>query len=347
MTTLQDLLSRLVEHDDLTAEETAAVMDSVLTESASPIAIAAFLAALRVKRETPEEVAGLVTAMLRHAEPLKVSGRTVDVVGTGGDGLHTVNISTMAALVVAGAGLKVVKHGNRGATSKTGSADVLAELGVRLDLPAKRVAEVADEVGITFAFAQAFHPAMRHAMPIRREIGVPTTFNILGPLANPAQPEASAIGSSSLRVSPVMAGVLAEQGREGLIFHGDDGMDELAPTGPATLWEVRGGGVTELRLDPNADLGLPRIKVDALVGGEAADNAAVVREVLAGGATGAVRDTVILNAASGIVADATLPGTSSGSLVDRMAAGMELAAKAIDSGTAAAVLDKLVAATQS
>jgi anthranilate phosphoribosyltransferase len=345
MATLQDLLSRLVEHEDLTAEETAAVMDSVLTESASPIAIAAFLAALRVKRETPEEVSGLVAAMLRHAEPLQVSGRTVDVVGTGGDGFHTVNISTMAALVVAGAGLKVVKHGNRGATSKTGSADVLAELGVRLDLPPARVAEVAEEVGITFAFAQSFHPAMRHAMPIRREIGVPTTFNILGPLANPAQPAASAIGCSSLRVSPVMAGVLAEQGREGLVFHGDDGMDELAPTGPATVWEVRGGGVTELRLDPNADLDLAPISVDELVGGEAAENAAVVRDVL-GGSAGAVRDTVVLNAAAGLVADATLPGTASGTLVERMAAGMEIAAHAIDSGAASSVLDRLVAATQ-
>ncbi|MFO7244660.1 MAG: anthranilate phosphoribosyltransferase [Actinomycetes bacterium] len=345
MATLQDLLSRLVEHEDLTAEETDAVMDSVLTESASPIAVAAFLAALRVKRETADEVAGLVSAMLRHAEPLEVTGRTVDIVGTGGDGLHTVNISTMAALVTAGAGLKVVKHGNRGATSKSGSADVLAELGVRLDLPPARVAEIADEVGITFAFAQSFHPAMRHAMPIRREIGVPTTFNILGPLANPAQPQASAIGCSSIRVSPVMAGVLAQQGREGLVFHGDDGMDELAPTGPATVWEVRGGGVTELRLDPNHDLSLPRIEVEALVGGEPAENAVVVREVLAG-AAGPVRDTVLLNAAAGIVADATLPGTSSGTLVERMAAGMEHAAKAIDSGKAAEVLERLVAATQ-
>lgn len=346
MATLQELLSRLVDHQDLTAEETAAVMDSVLTESASPVTIAAFLAALRVKRETAEEVAGLVSAMLAHALPLKVSGRTVDIVGTGGDGLHTVNISTMASLVAAGAGLKVVKHGNRGATSKTGTADVLEALGVRLDLPPARVAEVAEEVGITFAFAQAFHPAMRFTMPIRKEIGVPTTFNILGPLANPAQPRASAIGSSSLRVSPVMAGVLAQQGREGLVFHGDDGMDELAPTGPATLWEVRGGGVTELRLDPQVDLGLDRIEVAQLVGGEPAENAAAVHAFLEGTGAGAVRDTVLLNAAAGLVADATLPGTASGTLAERMAAGTELARKAVDSGAAAEVLDRLVAATQ-
>ena len=346
MATLQDLLSRLVEHEDLTAQDTAAVMDSILTDSASPVAVAAFLAALRVKRETAHEVSGLVEAMLSHAHPLTVTGRSVDVVGTGGDGFHTVNISTMAALVVAGTGLKVVKHGNRGATSKTGGADVLAALGISLALPPERVGDIADEVGITFAFAQTFHPSMRFAMPIRKEIGVPTTFNILGPLANPAQPEASAIGSSSLRVAPVMAGVLAEQGREGLVFHGDDGMDELAPTGAATMWEVRAGGVTELRLDPVADLGLTRISVEALVGGEAEENAAVVREVL-DGARGAVRDTVVLNAAAGVVADGTLPGTASGTIVERFAAGMALAEAALDAGKPAELLERWVAASQS
>lgn len=346
MATLQELLSRLVEHEDLTAEDTAAVMDSILTDSASPVAVAAFLAALRVKRETAHEVSGLVEAMLSHAHPLTVTGRSVDVVGTGGDGFHTVNISTMAALVVAGTGLKVVKHGNRGATSKTGGADVLGALGIRLDLPPERVGEIADEVGITFAFAQTFHPSMRFAMPIRKEIGVPTTFNILGPLANPAQPEASAIGSSSLRVAPVMAGVLAEQGREGLVFHGDDGMDELAPTGAATMWEVRAGGVTELRLDPVADLGLTRISVEALVGGEAEENAAVVREVL-DGARGAVRDTVVLNAAAGVVADGTLPGTASGTIVERFDAGIALAEAALDAGKPAELLERWVVASQS
>ncbi|WP_062293633.1 anthranilate phosphoribosyltransferase [Demequina phytophila] len=346
MPTLQDLLARLVEHEDLTAEETGAVMDLVLTDSASPVVMGAFLAALRVKRETPEEVAGLAAAMLAHAVRFEVPGRTVDIVGTGGDGAHTVNISTMASIVIAGAGPTVVKHGNRAATSKSGSADVLGALGVRLDLPVERVKELATEVGITFCFAQVFHPAMRFAMPIRKELGIPTTLNILGPLTNPAQPEATAIGSSSLRVSPVLAGVIAAQGREALVFHGDDGLDELAPTGAATVWEVRGGGVTELRLDPVADLGLDRITIDDLRGGEAEENAAVVRHVLAG-STGPVRDTVLLNAASGLVADATLPGTSSGTLVERFEAGLEHAARAVDSGAAANVLDRWVAATQS
>ncbi|WP_062385802.1 anthranilate phosphoribosyltransferase [Demequina iriomotensis] len=346
MATLQDLLARLVEHEDLTAEETSAVMDSVLTDSASPVAMGAFLAALRVKRETPAEVAGLAEAMLRHAVRFEVPGRTVDIVGTGGDGAHTVNISTMASIVIAGAGPTVVKHGNRAATSKSGSADVLGALGVRLDLPVERVKELATEVGITFCFAQVFHPSMRFAMPIRKELGVPTTFNILGPLTNPAQPQATAIGSSSLRVSPVLAGVIAAQGREALVFHGDDGLDELAPTGAATVWEVRGGGVTELRLDPVADLGLPRIVLEDLRGGEAEENAVVVRRLL-GGATGAVRDTVLLNAAAGLVADATLPGTSSGTLVERFEAALGHAARSVDSGAAADMLDRWVAATQS
>lgn len=345
MPTLQGLLSRLVEHEDLTADETAWVMDQVLSDNASPVSVAAFLAALRVKRETAAEVAGLAAAMLEHAVRIDVPGRTVDIVGTGGDGAHTVNISTMASIVIAGAGLTVVKHGNRAATSKSGSADVLAALGVNLDLPAERVAELATEVGITFCFAQVFHPSMRFAMPIRKELGVPTTFNILGPLTNPAQPAATAIGSSSMRVSPVMAGVIASQGREALVFHGDDGLDELAATGGATVWEVRGGEVSELRLDPIRDLGLAPITVEDLRGGEAEENAAVARAFLSG-ETGAVRDTVLLNAAAGLVADATLPGTASGTLVERMAAGIELAAQSVDSGEASSVLDRWVAATQ-
>jgi len=343
--TLQSLLSRLVEHEDLTAEETAAVMDDVLTDSASPVQVAAFLAALRVKRETPAEVAGLAKAMLDHAVRFEVPGRSVDIVGTGGDGAHTVNISTMASLVIAGTGLTVVKHGNRAATSKSGSADVLAALGVNLEASPERVAELATEVGITFCFAQVFHPSMRFAMPIRKEMGVPTTFNILGPLTNPAQPQATAIGSSSMRVSPVLAGVIASQGREALVFHGDDGLDELAPTGAATVWEVRGGEVTELRLDPVADLGRARISLEDLRGGEAEENAQVARELLAGKA-GPVRDTVVLNAAAGIVADATLEGTASGSIVERFSAAMALAERAIDSGAAADVLDRWVAATR-
>ncbi|MDE0572962.1 anthranilate phosphoribosyltransferase [Demequina sp. B12] len=345
MAALQELLSRLVEHDDLTAAETAAVMDDILTDSASPVAMGAFLAALRVKRETPAEVEGLAAAMLAHALRFEVPGRTVDIVGTGGDGFSTVNISTMASIVIAATGLTVVKHGNRAATSKSGSADVLAELGVNLDLPAERVAELAGEVGITFCFAQVFHPAMKFAMPIRKELGIPTTFNILGPLTNPAQPQASAIGSSSMRVSPVLAGVIASQGREALVFHGDNGLDELAGTSPATVWEVRGGEVNELRLDPVADLGLQPLEIEDLRGGTAQENAAVARHVFDGG-RGPVRETVVLNAAAGLVADATLAGTASGTLVERFAAALGHAEKALDSGAAHDVLARWAAATQ-
>lgn len=345
MATLQEVLSRLVEHDDLTAEETAAVMDSVLTDTASPVQIAGFLAALRVKRETPEEVEGLANAMMKHALLIDVPGRCVDIVGTGGDGYNTVNISTIASLVIAGTGLTVVKHGNRGATSMTGSADVLGILGVRLDLPAERVAELATEVGITFCFAQVFHPSMRYAMPVRKELGVPTTLNILGPLTNPAQPAATAIGSSSFRAAPVMAGVLARQGREGLVFHNDDALDELAPTGASTLWEVHGNEVTEMRLDPIADLDFAQISLDDLRGGDSDHNAAVARKVLAG-ARGPVRETVLLNAAAGLVADGTLDGTSSGTVVERFQAALAHAERSLESGAAAQVLERWAAATQ-
>jgi anthranilate phosphoribosyltransferase len=266
-------------------------------------------------------------------------------VGTGGDGRHTINISTTASIVVAGTGTTVVKHGNRAASSKCGAADVLAVLGVNLDLPPERVQELATEVGITFCFAQVFHPSMRFAGPIRKELGVPTTFNILGPLTNPAQPTSSAIGSASLVLSPVMAGVLAGQGREGLIFRSLDGLDELAGTSPADVWEVRGGKVTETLLDPVNDLGLDQIKVEDLAGGVAEKNAAIVRKILAG-EKGPARDTVILNAAAGLVADGVLEGTGSGSLSSRFKAGMAHAAKAIDDGSAADVLERWAAASQ-
>ncbi|WP_062378240.1 anthranilate phosphoribosyltransferase [Demequina pelophila] len=344
--TVQSLLARLVAGEDLTATETAAVMDEVLTDAASPVAVGAFLVALRAKGETAEEVAGLASAMLGHAKRFEAPGRAVDIVGTGGDGAHTVNVSTMASIVIAGTGLTVVKHGNRAATSKSGSADVLAALGVNLELPAERVAQLAGEVGITFCFAQVFHPSMRFAMPIRRELGIPTTFNVLGPLTNPAQPAATAIGCASRRLAPVLAGVVASQGREALVFHGDDGLDELAPTAAATVWEVRAGEVTELRLDPVADLGLAPITIADLRGGEAEENAAVARAVFAG-EPGPVRDTVVLNAAAGLVADGTLPGTGDGTLVERFVAGMEHAARAIDSGAAAGVLERWAAASQS
>ncbi|MBN2177519.1 MAG: anthranilate phosphoribosyltransferase [Demequinaceae bacterium] len=344
MPTWTDVLGRLMGRNDLTKEDTAWVMDRVLADEAPPVAIAAFLAAIRTKGETIDEVSGLAEAMLGHANRIEVPGRAVDVVGTGGDGRHTVNISTMASIVVAGTGTTVVKHGNRAASSKCGAADMLAVLGLDLDLPPARVEEIAKEVGITFCFAQVFHPSMRFAGPIRKELGVPTTFNILGPLTNPAQPTSSAIGSASLVLAPVIAGVLANQGREGIVFRGTDGLDELAGTSSADVWEVRGGAVTAATLDPVRDLGLAPITIEDLRGGEAEENAAIARRILAG-EKGPVRDTVVLNAAAGLVADGIMVGTDSGSLAERFQAGMGHAAAAIDSGEAAGVLERWIAAS--
>jgi anthranilate phosphoribosyltransferase len=283
---------------------------------------------------------------------IDVPGPSVDVVGTGGDRAHTVNISTMAALVVAGAGPQVVKHGNRAASSACGSADVLEELGVRLDLTPEAVARVAGEAGITFCFAQVFHPSFRHAAVARRELGVPTAFNFLGPLTNPARPGAAAVGVADRRMAPLVAGVLASRGTSALVFRGDDGLDELTTSGPSTVWEVRAGTVVEHSFDPG-EIDVPRASIEQLRGGDAAFNAGVARDVL-GGATGPVREAVLLNAAAALVA-ADAAGAEAGTdaegerttadLTARMAAAYGQAAQAVDSGAAAQVLQRWVAAT--
>ncbi|MFD2792298.1 anthranilate phosphoribosyltransferase [Promicromonospora vindobonensis] len=349
--TWSGLLAGLITGVDLSQAEAGWAMDQVMTGEVSPVQLGGFLVALRAKGETVEELAGLTDSMVRHATRIDVPGPSVDIVGTGGDRAHTVNISTMASVVIAGTGLRVVKHGNRAASSSSGSADVLEELGIRLDHTPERVAQIAREAGITFCFAAAFHPSMRHAGQTRRELGVPTAFNFLGPLTNPAQPRAAAVGCADARMAPLMAGVFAERGKSALVFRGDEGLDELAATSGATVWEVlpgaEGGTVVEHRLDPAADLGLTRIKVEDLRGHDAAYNAGVARAVFAG-QDGPVRETVLLNAASGLVADGTLPGTGpgSGTLVERLAAGIELAAQAVDDGSAQAALDRWVAASR-
>jgi anthranilate phosphoribosyltransferase len=259
-----------------------------------------------------------------------------------------VNISTMAALVVAGAGRRVVKHGNRAASSASGAADVLEALGVRLDLPAPRVAELAGEVGITFCFAQLFHPAFRHAAVARRELGVPTAFNFLGPLTNPAQPPTAAVGVADVRMAPIVAGVLAARGATALVFRGDDGLDELSTAATSSVWVVAGGEVARRSLDP-ARLGVPVARLEDLRGGDAAHNAAVVRELLAG-VSGPVRDAVLLNAAGALVA--TDAHGESGlradqlakELDDRLEAALATATAAVDDGSAAATLDRWVGA---
>lgn len=343
-TTWPRLLTRLVARQDLTVDEARWAMDQVMSGTATPVQLAGFLVALRAKGETVEELTALTDVMLEHARRITVPGRAVDVVGTGGDMMHTVNISTMASLVVAGTGVRVVKHGNRAASSSTGGADVLEALGVRLDQSPERVAALAGEVGITFCFAMMFHPSMRHAAPARSGLGVPTTFNFLGPLTNPAQPAAAAIGVPDARMADLMAGVLAARGTSALVFRGHDGMDELVATGPADVWWVRDGAVERSVLDPVAELGVEPVRVQDLRGGDAAANAAVVRRVLAG-ELGPVRETVLLNAAAALVADGTLAGTGTGTLTERLRAGLGHAAGSVDSGRADDVLTRWVAAS--
>ncbi|HEY5186557.1 MAG TPA: anthranilate phosphoribosyltransferase, partial [Actinomycetes bacterium] len=239
------LLQALVRGEQLSADDTGWAMGEIMSGEATPVQIAGFMVALRAKGETAEEMDGLVRAMLAHAHRIDVPGPSVDIVGTGGDRAHTVNISTMAALVVAGAGARVVKHGNRAASSACGAADLLEELGVVLTLPPERVAEVAIEAGITFCFAQVFHPGFRHAAVPRRELGIPTAFNFLGPLTNPAQPPAQAIGCADLRMAPVMAEVFARRGVAALVFRGDDGLDELTTTTTSRVWRGFAGDVVE------------------------------------------------------------------------------------------------------
>ncbi|MCL1869550.1 MAG: anthranilate phosphoribosyltransferase [Promicromonosporaceae bacterium] len=337
-------MNQLVARQDLSAAQTRWAMDEVMSGVVSPARLAGFLMGLRSKGETVDELVGLAAAMLEHATRIEVPGRTVDLVGTGGDRAHTVNISTMAAIVVAGTGLRVVKHGNRAATSASGSADVLEALGIRLDHAPARVAEIAAEAGITFCFATVFHPSMRHAGVARKEVAVPTAFNFLGPLTNPAQPGATAVGCADARMAPLMAGVFAERGTSALVFRGDDGLDELAATGGTRVWDVRDGAVVEGHIDAAADLGLRRITVEDLRGGDAAHNAGVALAVLDGSDQGPVRETVLLNAAAAIAADGTLPGTAEGTLVERLAAGLEAARRSVDDGGAAATLERWKAA---
>jgi anthranilate phosphoribosyltransferase len=343
-----ELLHRLVAGQDLTVAQTRWAMDRVMSGDATPVQVAGFFVALRAKGESVEELAGLVEAMLAHAVAIDVPGPAVDIVGTGGDRARTVNISTMAALVVAGAGERVVKHGNRAASSACGSADVLEALGVRLDLAPDDVAAVAQTAGITFCFAQAFHPAMRHAAVARRELGVPTAFNFLGPLTNPGRPAASAIGVADARMAPLMAGVLAQRGSSALVFRGEDGLDELTTSGPSRVWLVGKGTVAECVLDPQ-DVGVPRSPVSALRGDDATYNAQVVRDFLAG-VQGPIRDAVLLNAAAALVA-ADGAGTGEpvreATLVPRLTDAMARAATSVDSGSARQVLDRWVEATRS
>jgi anthranilate phosphoribosyltransferase len=334
------LFNRLLAGEDLSADDTSWAMREVMTGEATPVQVAAFAVALRAKGESAAEVAGLAAAMLAQATPVEVGPACVDIVGTGGDGAHTVNISTMAAVVTAAAGAPVAKHGNRAASSSSGAADVLEQLGIVIDLPASGVASCVEEAGIGFFFAPVFHPGFRHTAVARREMGIRTVFNFLGPLTNPARPVAAAIGCADRRMAPVMAEVLAARGGRALVFRGDDGLDELTTATTSSVWVVRDGEVTADRLDPAA-LGIPASVPDDLRGGSPAFNADVFRLVL-NGERGPVRDAVLLNAGAALAAF----DERSARLHDAVGAGMARAAAAVDDGRAAALLERWVRVSQ-
>jgi anthranilate phosphoribosyltransferase len=334
------LLGRLVAHQDLSTDDTSWAMDQIMSGAATGSQIGAFVAALRSKGETAAEVAGMASVMLSHARRVVLDVAAADVVGTGGDLSGTVNISTMSAVVTAAAGIPVVKHGNRAQSSRCGAADVLESLGVVISLSPEAVATCVREVGIGFCFAPAFHPATRHAGPTRKEIGIPTVFNIMGPLTNPAQPTSALVGCADARLAPVVAEVLAARGFSVLVVRGDDGLDEITTTTTTRVWVASGGTVRDAVIDPAA-LGVAATSPSALVGGDADTNAAVLRSLVAGDA-GAVRDTVLLNAAGAIAAFRGF----SGDLTEDLRGGLSSAAEAVDSGRAAKLLDLWITRSQ-
>ena len=330
-----EAIAELLDGGDLDRARARAVMGEIMRGEATPAQIGGFLVALRAKGETAEEIAGCAEAMREHALPVRPA-RTdlVDVVGTGGDGARTFNISTAAAIVAAAAGAAVAKHGNRAVSSASGSADVLEALGFRLEQPPERIARSIDELGFGFMFAQAHHPAMRHAAPVRRELGTRTVFNILGPLTNPAGARAQVLGVYSSRLVRTIAEVLARLGAErAFVVHGYAGVDELSPAGPNEVCEVVAGEVRERVIDPQ-ELGLPRCDPAELAGGDPAANAAAVRAIFAGAERGGRRDAVLLNAAGAVAA--------AGHAAD-LREGLELAREALDSGAAAERLEALAA----
>ena len=326
---------------DLPAELVHEIMGEVLTGRAEPENLKNFLLALKEKGETSEEVGALVSQMYEHAAPINISARAVDIVGTGGDKSNTINISTMAAIVAAAAGAVVVKHGNRAASSKSGSADLLEALGVAINLDGTLVAQCVGELRIGFCFAPNFHPAMRHAASVRKELGVPTVFNILGPLANPARPKAAAIGVANERMHLVMAQVLGDRGVEGFVFRGDDGLDEITLATTTQVLSIGNGEIQSGLIDPT-DFGISKAPISELVGGDAKENAEIAMRIF-NGERGAPRDAVVLNASAAIAA---YNGDLDYDLKTRLVAGVDAARQAIDSGAAKDLLNRWIKLTQ-
>ncbi len=333
---IKEAIDTLVSGNSLTMEQAAGVMNEIMNGEATPAQFGSFVTALRLKGETVHEIAGMARAMREKAIPVATSGPVVDTCGTGGDASETFNISTTASLVVAAAGLKVAKHGNRGMSSGCGSADVLDALGVKIDLGAKEVEKCLDEVGIGFMFAPIFHPAMKYASTPRREIGIRTVFNILGPLTNPAGAEAQLLGVADGELTMKMAEVLSLLGcHHALVVHGEDGLDEITLGGQTTVCELKEDEITRYLIDPE-EFGFRRVSMASLRGGPPHESAAIIRRVLAG-ETGPHRDIVLLNAAAALVA---------GGKAENLEQGIHIAAQAIDSGKASEKLEKLIALSQ-
>jgi anthranilate phosphoribosyltransferase len=334
-------ISKIQSGLDLEPFEIQSVMREILSGSANTEGIKEFLLALKEKGETAEEVGALVAEMYEHSAPINISERAVDTVGTGGDGAHTINISTTAAIITAAAGARVVKHGSRAVSSKSGASDFLEALGVAPGLDGKGVERTVRELGIGFCFAPVFHPSMRFAAPARKELGVATIFNILGPLSNPAKPKAAAIGVANDRMHLVMAQVLAEKGCDGFVFRGDDGLDEITLASTTSILSIGKSEISSDRIDAK-DFGLDNAPIEAISGGDAQENARISRAILAG-ERGAPRDAVLLNAAAAIAA---FEGDLDSDIKVRLTAGLTRAIKAVDSGAATTLLTKWVDLTQ-
>ena len=331
-----EAIEQLLGGSALTRPQARELMDQVMAGEATPVQVAGILIALRAKGETVDEMTGFVDSMRAHATPLSVPDGTIDTCGTGGDRAGTINISTAAALVAAGAGIPVAKHGNRAASSRCGSADVLEALGVDITLGPDGVRRCIDAAGVGFCFAPTFHPAMRHAGPARRELGVRTVFNVLGPLANPGHVRRQALGVGAASLAPLMVRVLKDLGHQrALVFFGEDGIDELTTTGPSRVFELKDGAVSEYELEPQ-DLGLPRAQTEDLKGGTPPENAQLLRQVLDGDA-GPRRDVILLNAAAAILAAGRAQDWKEG---------MTVAKESVDSGRAKQALDQLVQTSQ-
>jgi len=340
------VLASLVEGTDLSIGESTWAMQQVMEGKATSAQLAGLLVALRIKGETVDEIVGFRDAVLANALELPVDSMVLDIVGTGGDPYGAVlNISSVASVIAAASGVPVVKHGNRGASSSSGASDVLSSLGLDISIAPERVAQVLAETGITFAFPGMFHPGFRHAGPTRSELGISTLFNVLGPLCNPARPEASAVGVASLERVPLIVGVFQTRGATALVYRGDDGIDKLTTTGHSHIWEISRGSVTEHDLNP-LDLGIPKADIQSLLGKDPAYNAGIIRAVLAG-EQGPERDIVLLNAAAGLVSFdlAQNPDHLRVPILDRLAEKLEVAASVVDSGAASAKLQQWVDAT--